>query len=143
MRRWLHTLTVSVSALLAGGCPTVELGEEPVAPGSCRPDEDYYREVIWPEYLAPDDPDRSCVGQAGCHRDSDGRSALRLVAAEPLSDADHRSNYEVVTSFLSCGAPDRSALLTKPEEGQNAHEGGELFAPGSEPYELFLDWFES
>lgn len=140
IRIWIPTALAA--AVVAGGCPTVDLGEAPVAPGDCRPDEGYYRDVVWPEYLAPGDPDRSCVGEGGCHGEPGARSALRLVAGESLSDADHRANYDVVTNFLSCGDPETSALLTKPLAGRNPHEGGALFEPESEPYELFIDWFD-
>ena len=142
MKRWLMFL-VPPAALFAGGCPTVDLGDEPVAPGACRPSEGYYRDVVWPDYLAPESPERSCVSAPGCHRDTDGRSALRLIVEEPLSDQDHRTNYDVVTSFLSCGSPQTSPLLSKPEEGRNPHGGGDIFGPDSEPYWIFLDWFDS
>jgi hypothetical protein len=146
MNRWLTLLVpvpLVVTLVLGGGCPTVDLGDAPVAPGACRPAQDYYRDVIWPQYLAPADPERSCVSAPGCHRDTDGRSALRLAVVEPLSDRDHSTNYEIVTNFLSCGTPETSALLTKPLEGENPHGGGDLFAPDSEAFWIFLDWFDS
>jgi hypothetical protein len=126
---------------LAAGCPTVDLGDAPVAPGSCRPDPGYFRDVIWPEMLAPADQERSCVAEPGCHRQEDGRSALRLIA-EPMTPADHDDNYDVVTAFLNCGSPGASALLTKPESGTDSHGGGDLFDPGSEPSTAFLGWFD-
>lgn len=119
------------------GCPTVDLGETPVSPGACRPDPGYFEEQIWPAFLAPADPARTCVGEAGCHRIEDGRSALRLTT-DPL---DLGRNYDVVTRFLDCGAPDSSALYTKPVSGVGPHGGGDLFAPGDPAAEIFLGWF--
>lgn len=131
-------LAGSALALLAAGCPTIDLGEEPVSPGSCRPDPAYYRDVVWPEYIAPADEARSCVAAGGCHQQENGRSALRLSVAEPI---DHDGNYNVVTRFLNCASPDASSLLTKPLSGVDVHGGGDLLDPGSMPEQIFLDWF--
>ena len=125
-------------AVTGAGCPTVDLGETPVSPGACRPDPAYFRDVLWDEYLAPADTARSCVGAGGCHRLEDGRSALRLHTGDPV---DHARNYDVVTRFLSCGAPEASSLLTKPLAGQDPHGGGDLFEPGSDAETAFLQWF--
>ncbi|HUS63730.1 MAG TPA: hypothetical protein VMZ28_04265 [Kofleriaceae bacterium] len=127
-------------ALGSAGCPTVDLGETPVSPGSCRPDPGYYRDVMWPEFFDPPDSSRSCVAEPGCHRQEDGRSAMRLV--EPDSDSDHMRNYDVVTRFLDCGAPESSTALTKPLSDVDPHGGGDLFDRGSEPEDAFLMWFE-
>lgn len=127
---------------LAAGCSTVDLGQAPVAPGTCQPDPAYYRNTIWPQYLDPSDQNVSCVAKAGCHRSQDGRSALRLLTGNPLSAADQSTNYNVVTKFLNCGSPQSSALLTKPESGANPHAGGDLFGPGSKPETVFLKWFK-
>lgn len=131
-------LALATCALWATGCPTVDLGENPVSPGSCRPDVAYYRDVVWPEFLAPADQARSCVAASQCHRAEDGRSALRLNASEPI---DHDGNYDVATRFLNCGAPEASSMLTKPLDGVDPHGGGELFQPGSGPEATFLEWF--
>lgn len=129
--------------LSSAGCPTVDLGDVPPDPGQCRPDPGYFRDVIWGGYLAPADEMRSCVSQAGCHRTGDGRSALRLsVPPAGMPDAvDHDANYAVVTRFLNCGSPAASSLLSKPIGGVDPHGGGDMFAAGSEPETLFLQWF--
>lgn len=128
---------MTTCAVAGAGCPTVDLGDTPVSPGSCRPDPAYYRDVIWPEFIAPGDASRSCVAAAGCHRIEDGRSALRL-ATDPVDEA---RNYDNFTRFLNCGAPEASAALTKPLSGVDPHGGGDLFAPGSDPETTFLAWF--
>lgn len=134
-----HALMLLV--LVATGCPTVDLGESPAAPGACRPDPVYFEETLWPEVIAPADAAKSCIAASGCHRRNDGRSALRLFADEPLSDGDLRDNYNVVTRFLSCGAPAQSSFITKPLSGIDPHGGGDLFDAGSESEMLFLEWF--
>lgn len=131
-------LALLLCVLAGTGCPTVDLGETPVSPGACRPDATYFREVMWPEFFAPAAEELSCVSAAGCHRVEDGRSALRLETTEPL---DHAGNYEVVTRFLNCGAPDASSALTKPRSGVDSHGGGDMFGPGSAPESTFLQWF--
>lgn len=128
-----------VLSIALAGCPTVDLGEMPVSPGACRPDPAYYRDVIWPEVLAPSDTARSCVSQGGCHQLENGRSAFRVSVGTPI---DHDSNYNVVTRFLNCGTPEASSLLTKPLSGVDSHGGGDLFAPGSETEQVFLMWFD-
>ncbi len=110
-----------------------------MSPGSCRPDPGYYSDVIWPEFLSPPDTAASCVGDSGCHRIEDGRSALRLTT-DPVDD---NRNYDNVTRFLNCGAPEASAALTKPLSGVDSHGGGDLFGPGSAPETTFLEWFAS
>jgi hypothetical protein len=132
-----------ISLLAVTACPTVDLGEMPPAAGLCRPPIAYYQDVVWPEFLAPSgDTERSCVAAAGCHQRDNGRSALRLLSAEPLSAADHQQNYDVVTRFLNCGTPEASTLLTKPLSGVDPHGGGDLVTPGDAPEEAFLTWFE-
>lgn len=139
---WVLRCALVLSVLLAGGCPTVDLGESPAAPGSCRPDPTYFHDILWPEVIAtPSDPAKTCLGAVGCHRQDSGRSALRFIADEPLSDADFRDNYNVVTRFLSCGAPAQSSFLTKPLSGIDPHGGGDLLEPGSDAETVFLQWF--
>jgi hypothetical protein len=125
------------------GCPTVDLGENPPDPPDCRPDPVYFRDTLWPQYLAPAAPNLSCINDAGCHRIEDGRSALRLEP-NPMSQGDHDNNYATVTRFLNCGFPEASPLLTKPMSTVDAHGGGDMFddslAPGTQRF-IFEDWF--
>lgn len=123
---------------LLGGCPTVDLGDQPPDPGQCRPDMQYYTQHIWPEYLAPADPAKSCVAATGCHQAASGRSALRLQT-DPVDDL---QNYQVVTRFLNCATPEASFLLSKPLAGGDPHAGGDIFASTSDPAVVtFLKWF--
>lgn len=121
------------------GCPTVDLRDTPPDIGQCRPDRQYYIDVIWPRYLAPSAPAKSCVAASGCHEAQSGRSALRLSTAMPV---DHDRNYQVVTRFLNCSTPSASPLLTKPLAGVEAHQGGDLFPDTNDPAVVeFQAWF--
>lgn len=124
--------------LLAAACPTVDLGESPVTPDSCRPDPMTFETRVWPEALAPAGAG-SCIGEAGCHARDTGRSALRLIPS-PTTPADWAMNYEVVTRFLNCSTPRASTLITKPASGGDPHAGGELWTPGVAPATTVEEW---
>lgn len=129
---------IAVVALGLAGCPNVDLGDEPPNPSACRPDFQYYKDHIWPEFLAPADTTKSCVSQSGCHQTATGRSALRLET-NPVDDA---RNYQTVTFFLNCTTPEASLLLGKPLLGADPHGGGDLFPNTSDPAVVtFLGWF--
>ncbi len=129
---------VAATALALAGCPNVDFGDQPPDPGLCRPDFQYYKDVVWPQFLAPADPARSCVTQSGCHQVATGRSALRLET-NPVDDT---RNYQVVTRFLNCATPEASPLLGKPLVGDDPHGGGDLFPSTADPAVVsFLGWF--
>jgi hypothetical protein len=133
-------------AVCGGGCPTVDLGDAPAAPAACRPDPLYFQDILWAEFLSPaSEPARSCVDQAGCHdMGNSARSSFQLqVAPEPIPQAVHDQNYRVTTRFINCGTPEQSSLLTRPLSGTDTHGGGDLFAPGSSPETVFLQWFDT
>jgi hypothetical protein len=132
MRRALLPL-----ALLAG-CTTVDLGSDPAPAGQCLPDRQYFADTVWPEYLAPPDQAKSCIGRNGCHNVNDGvRSALRLDPDAPTDD-----NYDAVLPFIRCTDPMTSDLLTKPLADINNHEGRDIFQDTSDPAVVaFLGWF--
>jgi len=126
--------------LVMAGCPTVDLGEEPVAPGACRPDPAYFESVIWPEFIeANSEPARSCIAASGCHdSENNGRSSLRFQTRAPLN---FQLNYDIMTRFLNCATPEASTALTKPESGVAPHGGGDLFDSTNAAHTTFLDWF--
>ncbi len=131
----LPAMTLSLAA-----CPTVDLGEEPVAPGACRPDPAYFESVVWPDFVAAvPEPARSCIASAGCHdSENNGRSSLRFQTASPVN---FQLNYDIITRFLNCASPESSAALTKPQSGVVSHGGGDLFDSGSGAASTFLEWF--
>ena len=131
-----------VAAALLPACPTVDLGDSPPELGQCRPDPTYFSEVIWPQYLAPSDINKSCVGRSGCHAQDTGRSALRLITTDPTSPASLQQNYNVAIRFLNCATPNASLLLAKPLAGVEVHSGGDLFTNVDDPAaQAFLGWF--
>lgn len=132
-------LLTAAAALCLVGCPTVDLGDTPPDPGQCRPDRGYFDDVIWPQLIAPEDPERSCVDAVGCHRANDGRSGFRVSVP---GDNNLDGNYDSVVFFLNCNDPAASRLLTKPMSGVQEHAGGNLFAPGDPVVDAFLQWFE-
>jgi hypothetical protein len=111
-------------ALVASGCPTVDQGDPPVMPGSCRPSPATFEAEIWPMAIATGDTN-SCMQAGGCHRREDGRSALRLV--DNPTPAQFTQNYDVVTRFLNCSTPEASPFITKPKSGEDPHSGGDLW----------------
>ena len=127
---WFPPLLLG-ALLLAAGCPTVDVGDNPSAPGACRPDPARFKETggIWDLAIAPADTTKSCISQAGCHAQATGRSSLRLVAKAraELTDADWQQNYDVVTRFLNCATPEASPFLTKPRSDVDPHGGGDLW----------------
>jgi hypothetical protein len=131
-----------MAALVLSACPTVDLGDVPPDPNVCRPDRQYYEEMIWPNYLAPTAPANSCVAQAGCHAATNGRSALRLDTSNPPN---HTQNYSAVTRFLNCNTPDASGLFTKPLSTEDPHGGGDILVPGDamddQAIAVFRGWF--
>jgi hypothetical protein len=121
------------------GCPTVDVGDPPVAPGTCQPDRVVFESTIYPMAIAPADATKSCVGMSGCHARDTGRSALRLIDP-PVTPGDWDSNYEVVTRFLNCGTPEASPFITKPQSGGDPHAGGDLWDRGGEPALTVEQW---
>jgi hypothetical protein len=130
--------TAAIAVSVLGGCPTVDLGDVPPDPGSCRPDPAYFEAVLWPEYIDTADPALSCVAADGCHDRNNGRSALRLNTDLPI---DFAENYNIVTRFLNCATPESSALFTKPLAGVEGHGGDDMFNEGSPSAMVFLEWF--
>lgn len=136
--------------LALAGCPTVDLGDQPVAPPLCRPSLTTFREPggIWDRAIATADPARSCVAMAGCHAQATGRSSLRLVfkPREQLSESEWALNLDAVARFLSCATPSESPFITKPEAGTDPHLGGDLWTcdgAGCEPIASIEAWIDA
>ena len=139
--RLVTTLSVVAFMVAIAGCPTVDLGEEPAAPGACRPDPAYFSQVIWPEFVeGAAEPGSSCIAASGCHdSNNNGRSSLRFQTLAPI---DFQLNYDITTRFLNCGTPEASAALTKPLSGVNSHGGGDIIAPNGASMLVFIGWFD-
>jgi hypothetical protein len=133
-------------ALLATGCPTVDPGDNPVAPPLCRPDLETFKAEggIWDVAINPSDEAKSCVAMAGCHSQDTGRSGLRLLVKPRASftDLEWRMNLDVVARYLNCSTPSDSLFITKPD-GTESHFGGTLWTCGGsdcEPISTIEAW---
>ncbi|HKA88453.1 MAG TPA: hypothetical protein VKE22_12350 [Haliangiales bacterium] len=142
-----HSLLLLIGLVGLSACPTVDVGETPVAPPPCRPSFQKFMEPggVWDLAINPPDQTKSCVAMNGCHTSDTGRSSLRLIP-NPMSDSDWQLNYEVVTRFLNCSQPEASPLITKPEAGPDPHVGGDLWTCNSascEPEKTIIDWINA
>lgn len=137
----VHLRTALALTALAAlpGCPTVDLGDTPADIGSCRPDRDYFEQVIWPMYIAPADEAKSCIAQIGCHNDSLGaRSGMHLKTTMPI---DYTTNYRTVSRHLNCSDPSASDMLTYPTQ-LLPHPVMLFGASDPEVTQVFLPWFD-
>jgi len=125
--------------VLLGGCPTVDLGDDPPAVGLCNPANGmpYFQSDIVPKYLKLSDTANGCGRDGGCHNRAHG-VAFDLTPANLTSP----SNYRIALQYLNCGTPLQSPLLTKPLAGQDGHGGGDIIQPGSAEYMTFQGWFQ-
>jgi hypothetical protein len=92
----------------------------------------YFENEIVTKYLKLESPE-------GCSRDTQCHSNRAPVfdVANPTSSA----NYKSALTYVSCGSPRQSELLTKPLAGEDGHEGGDFFQPGSPEMLTFMMWF--
>lgn len=142
MSRYVPFALAFTLSVLVTGCPTIDLGEAPIDPGSCRPDPVYFEDTFYPMYIEAGGAD-SCIGDGGCHDATNaGSSAFQL---EPITDPNRPNAFDdayfATTVFLNCGSPDISPMLTRPLSGRDVHGGGDLFDPGSAQEQVFLNWF--
>jgi hypothetical protein len=134
-------LVAAALALAVAGCPTVDLGDQPPDVGLCNPPGGmpYFMTDVWPKFLTIADTGsrKSNCTDDGCHDLAHG------MILDPRTPVDFAKNYRVVQTYLNCGAPETSELLTKPLAGQDAHGGGDIFANESDPaVQTFLGWFQ-
>jgi hypothetical protein len=125
-------------ALSASGCPTVDLGDTPPDIGACNPSKgiDFFISDIEPKFFKLPDTANGCARSGSCHDQAHGLTLDR----DPGTDA---INYKITQTYLNCGQPAASLLLTKPLAGIEGHGGGDLFTSMSDPgVTTFLDWFK-
>src|SRR5262245_23328346 len=133
-------------ALFSTGCPTVDQGDPPVTPDTCHPDFLAFQTAggVWDSAITPADTTKSCIQEGGCHRQEDGRSALRLVAKDraSLTPSEWQQNYDIITRFLNCFTPEASPFVTKPKTGEDPHGGGDLWTCDgtAEPCTMVEQW---
>lgn len=129
---------IACCALGSAGCPTVDLGDTPADIAACNPAGGmaYFVSDIQPKFFKLPDPG-GCAKSASCHDQAHG---LTLDRVAPVDDV---ANYRVTQSYLNCGSPMASRLLTKPLAGVDGHGGGDIF-PGlnDAAVQTFIMWFQ-
>jgi hypothetical protein len=81
--------------------------------------------------------------QGACHGKGAGQNGFRLSLRGYAPEQDFAwLTRELSGRRVSAAAPEDSLLLRKPT-GLAPHEGGTLFAVGSRPYRVFLDWLRA
>jgi hypothetical protein len=135
----------AVAALFATGpgCDTVALGPPPADVNACRPNQQFFYERVWPEFLGKTFEGKSC-GDTGCH---DASSARVLVVPAPRSQPglplppDWAAVYKSVTAQMSCTNVAASALLLRPASAD--HRGGKLIDPSGPEAAVVRAWVEA
>ena len=148
-RPWLGSVcslmrVLSAAGALAGGCDTVALGPPPADVNACRPNEQFFYERIWPEFLSIEHTGRRCY-DSGCH-DAASPRALRLPVPTsapglPLPP-DWQAIYRSAADQLTCTNPSASRLVTKPSQS-NHGPGMPLIDPGGPEAALVRAWVEA
>jgi hypothetical protein len=83
---------------------------------------------------------RFCCNQGACHGKGAGQNGFRLSLRGYAPELDHQwLTREFSGRRISRTSPQASPLVRKPG-GRAPHEGGKLFAPGSRPYKILVDW---
>ncbi len=136
----LRSSTVALALLT--GCPTVDLGDTPTDIGLCNPPKgiEYFRTEVWPKFVRPTDATNGCT-KSGCHNEGAGNAPGFRGGASPTA-TEFSFNYRQTQIYLNCGNPEASPLLTKPLASIDAHGGGDVITPGSEPETVFMMWFD-
>ena len=135
-----HSAFAAGCVLALSGCPTVDLGDTPPDIGLCNPSRGlaFFQSDIWPKFLHPTTMARDCGQSNACHNASHG-----LTLDVTTTPVDYPKNYRVAQSYLNCGQPTASLLLTKPLAGIEGHAGGDIFPDLSDAAVVtFKMWFQ-
>lgn len=96
----------------------------------------YFVSDIQPKFLKLADSG-GCAQTPSCHDQAHG---LTLDRTNPVDDI---ANYRVTQSYLNCGSPMASRLLTKPLAGVEGHGGGDIFSTVNDAaVQTFIMWFQ-
>ncbi len=137
----------AASALLLG-CGTVDPGPDVGPPASCNASPGFFVTDIWPKYF-----DHYACGQSNCHDAMTGHGYFRLTsvagvtAPDPASPvalwpAAWQTNFEQITSNLSCASPETSAVLAIPSGQGQPHPGGLIVTDIPGATALFDMWLK-
>ena len=115
----------------------MDLGDTPSDIGACNPSQglDYFKAQIEPNYLKLQDPINGCARSGTmCHANAHGLALSTTVGDDEI-------NYRVAQTYLNCGSPTASEMLTRPLAGIDGHGGGDIFTMDSDQYKIFIAWF--
>lgn len=129
---------IAFCALGLAGCPTVDLGDTPADIAACNPAKGmaYFVSDIQPKFFKLADS-TGCAQTGSCHDQAHGLTLDRLA---PIDDV---ANYRLTQSYLNCGSPIASRLLTKPLAGVDGHGGGDIFPSANDAaVQTFIMWFQ-
>lgn len=141
------SLGTCLVALGGSGCDTVELGTPPADVNACRPDETFFYERVWPEFLAREFAGRRC-SDSGCHDAASGRRpSLPAPTSQPglPLPPDWALVYKSAADQVICTSPSASPLVTRPSSATHAGSllGTPLIEPDGPEAALVRAWVEA
>ena len=140
-RWWAPLMALPLSGGLA--CETVDVGSPPADINACRPDQKFFYERVWPEFLGREVNGKRC-NDSGCH---DAASPRQMRIPAPTSPpmlplpADWAAAYKAATEQMSCTNVTSSPLLARPSRVD--HGGGKLIEPEGDEAMLLRLWVEA
>ncbi len=141
--RWRRVAVLGALLAGAGACQTVDVGSPPADINACRPDQRFFYERVWPEFLGRQVSGKRC-NESGCH---DGGSPRQMRLPDPTSapmlplPVDWAAVYKAATEQMSCTNVSSSNLITRPSRVD--HGGGKLIEPEGPEAMLVRMWVEA
>lgn len=135
-------LMLAAAALGAGlGCQTVDLGAPPADVNACQPGQQWFIDMVWPNFLGADYNGKHCYDST-CHGPG---STTAMTLTNPVEPGvlpfpmDWQNNYTQAAQRMNCSDAADSALLILPE-GVQVHGGGMLIMPNGPEATLVEQW---
>jgi hypothetical protein len=141
---WVRVLGAGGAVACVGlACETVNVGSPPADINACRPDQRFFYERVWPEFLGREVAGKRC-NDSGCHDPGSPRQ-LRIPAptsapALPLP-GDWAAAYKSATEQMFCTNAASSPLVVRPSRAD--HGGGKLIEPDGPEALLIRMWVEA
>ena len=141
--RWWEWAVLVALATGSGSCETVDVGSPPADINACRPDQRFFYERVWPEFLGREVSGKHC-NDSGCH---DGASPRQMRLPAPTSvptlplPMDWAAVYKAVTEQMSCTDVSSSPLIVRPSRVD--HGGGKLIDPDGSEAMLVRMWVDA
>ena len=136
-------LALLAAAAVALGCETVQLGSPPADINACRPDQRFFYDRVWPEFLGRELSGKRC-SDSGCH-DTGSPRQLRIPAPTSVPGlplpTDWAAAYQSVTEQMFCSNVASSPLIARPSRLD--HGGGKLIEPDGPEAMLVRMWVEA